>query len=45
MHDGASRDMSEAILRHDRQAATVTSAFRTLPATKQNQLLTFLESL
>lgn len=45
MHDGASRDMSEAILRHDRQATTVTSAFRTLPATKQNQLLTFLESL
>jgi len=45
MHDGASTTLRNAILRHAREAQTVTQNFNSLSSTQQQQLLTFLMSL
>jgi CxxC motif-containing protein (DUF1111 family) len=45
MHDGATLTFNEAILRHAGEASGVTSKYRGLSATQQNQIVTFLKSL
>lgn len=45
MHDGATLTFTESILRHAGEARGVTNAFRALSATRQNQIVTFLQSL
>jgi CxxC motif-containing protein (DUF1111 family) len=37
--------MSEAVLRHGREAAAVTSRYRQLPAARRAEVLAFLGSL
>jgi CxxC motif-containing protein (DUF1111 family) len=45
MHDGLSFTLTDAINRHQGEAASVTSAFNGLSTTQKNQLLAFLASL
>jgi CxxC motif-containing protein (DUF1111 family) len=45
MHDGHTLTFNEAILRHAGEARGVTSNYRVLSATQQNQIITFLKSL
>jgi len=45
MHDGATLTFNESILRHAGEARGVTNNYRSLNATQQNQLITFLKSL
>jgi CxxC motif-containing protein (DUF1111 family) len=45
MHDGLSFTLTDAINRHQGEAASVTSAFNGLSATQKTQLLAFLASL
>ena len=45
MHDGATLTFNESILRHAGEATFVTNNYRSLSATQQNQLITFLKSL
>jgi CxxC motif-containing protein (DUF1111 family) len=45
MHDGLSFTLTEAILRHAGQAATMTKAFSALSPAQKNQLMAFLNSL
>jgi CxxC motif-containing protein (DUF1111 family) len=45
MHDGLSFTFTDAINRHQGEAASVTSAFNALTTTQKNQLLAFLASL
>jgi len=45
MHDGATLTFNESILRHAGEARGVTNNYRSLTATQQNQLITFLKSL
>jgi CxxC motif-containing protein (DUF1111 family) len=45
MHDGEALTLLDAIRRHGGEAAGVVYAFRTLSATRRNQILAFLESL
>jgi CxxC motif-containing protein (DUF1111 family) len=45
MHDGASLTFTEAIQRHQGEAAGVTSSFNALTASQKAQLIRFLESL
>jgi len=45
MHDGRSLTRPDAILRHEGEATDITSQFRALSDTEQNQLLEFLDSL
>jgi CxxC motif-containing protein (DUF1111 family) len=45
MHDGLSLTFNEAILRHQGEARGVTSNYRSLSNTQQNQIITFLKSL
>jgi CxxC motif-containing protein (DUF1111 family) len=45
MHDGATLTFNESILRHAGEARGVTSNYRSLSATQQNQIVTFLKSL
>jgi CxxC motif-containing protein (DUF1111 family) len=45
MHDGASLTFNDAILRHAGEARGVTSNYRALSGTQQNQIITFLKSL
>jgi CxxC motif-containing protein (DUF1111 family) len=45
MHDGLSLTFTDAILRHGGEARGVTSNFRGLTNTQQNQIVTFLQSL
>ena len=45
MHDLASQTLSAAILRHKGEALHVTRSFKDLPATQQQQLIVFLNSL
>jgi CxxC motif-containing protein (DUF1111 family) len=45
MHDGATLTFNESILRHAGEATVVTNSYRSLSATQQSQLITFLKSL
>ncbi len=45
LHDGRARNLLEAILWHDGEAAAAASRFRELPAADREALLTFLRSL
>ncbi len=45
LHDGRARDLTEAILWHDGEAAAAQKLFRELTAVERRQLVTFLESL
>jgi CxxC motif-containing protein (DUF1111 family) len=45
MHDGLSFTFTDAINRHQNEAASVTAAFNALTTTQKNQLLAFLASL
>lgn len=45
MHDGASLDLTSAILRHAGEATGVIQSFQSLPSSDQQNLLTFLNSL
>jgi mono/diheme cytochrome c family protein len=45
LHDGRATTIKEAILAHDGEAADVARGFRTLPASEQAALLTFLSAL
>jgi CxxC motif-containing protein (DUF1111 family) len=45
MHDGETKALSDAILRHDGEAAGVIEEYKDLSKDEQNQLLTFLGSL
>src|SRR3954471_20302967 len=45
MHDGATLTFSESILRHGGEATFVINNYRSLNATQQNQIVTFLKSL
>jgi CxxC motif-containing protein (DUF1111 family) len=45
MHDGASVNLLDAILRHRGEAAHVTEAFEKMKAAEKQALLTFLQSL
>jgi CxxC motif-containing protein (DUF1111 family) len=45
MHDGLSFTFTDAISRHQGEAASVTSSFNSLTTTQKNQLLAFLASL
>ena len=45
MHDGLSRTVNDAILRHRKEAAGVTNKFRKLSKTEKRRLITFLNSL
>jgi CxxC motif-containing protein (DUF1111 family) len=45
MHDGLSLSPNEAVLRHGREAAGVTSRYRQLPPSRRAELLAFLASL
>jgi CxxC motif-containing protein (DUF1111 family) len=45
MHDGRSYNVSDAILRHGGQAATVRDNFKLLSEDDQNKLIAFLMSL
>jgi CxxC motif-containing protein (DUF1111 family) len=45
MHDGTSLTFTDAIRRHQREAAGVTSRFNRLSSAQKNQLLEFLRSL
>ena len=45
MHDGGSSSVTDAILRHTKQAAKASSAFRSLSDQNKQRLLTFLGSL
>src|SRR5262249_25629695 len=45
LHDGKSKTISDAIRRHDGQAAKAYSAYKSLSPQERDQLLTFLESL
>ncbi|ACB96536.1 di-heme oxidoredictase family protein [Beijerinckia indica] len=45
LHDGRARTLSEAILWHGGEAETAREAFRMLPASERQALLTFLNSL
>jgi mono/diheme cytochrome c family protein len=44
-HDGGARTLQDAILRHGRDAASVTEAYRKLPGADQAALLAFLNTL
>jgi CxxC motif-containing protein (DUF1111 family) len=44
-HDGATRTLDEAILRHEGDARAATDAYRKLPADDRGALIRFLESL
>jgi CxxC motif-containing protein (DUF1111 family) len=45
MHDGATTNRNESILRHAGEATGVINNYRNLTATQKNQLITFLNSL
>ena len=45
MHDGASLTFTDSILRHAGEARGVINNYRSLNATQQNQIITFLKSL
>ena len=45
MHHGLTLTFNEAILRHAGEARGVTSNYRALSGTQQNQIITFLKSL
>ena len=45
MHDGATVSRTDAILRHGGEATGVINNFRSLSATSQNNIITFLNSL
>ncbi len=45
MHDGASVTRTDAILRHGNESAGVTSNFRNLSSSQQNDVINFLNSL
>ena len=45
MHDGASLTFTDSILRHAGEARGVINSYRSLNATQQNQIITFLKSL
>jgi CxxC motif-containing protein (DUF1111 family) len=45
MHDGMSLELTEAIARHQGEAASVTSSFQALTPADQNRVLAFLRSL
>lgn len=45
LHDGRARDVAEAILWHDGEAAAAREGFRTLPSDDRAALLRFLDSL
>ena len=45
LHDGRARNLTEAILWHVGEAHNVREAFKTLPVSDRNALLTFLNSL
>jgi CxxC motif-containing protein (DUF1111 family) len=45
MHDGATVNRNEAILRHAGEATSVINNYRNLTTTQKNQLITFLNSL
>ena len=45
MHDGETLNRNEAILRHAGEAAFVINAYRFLPDSQKNQIITFLNSL
>lgn len=45
LHDGRARDLMEAVLWHDGEAAPARDAFRHLPADRRDALLAFLNSL
>jgi len=45
MHDGATLNRHEAILRHRGEAFGVINNYRALSVTQQNQLILFLNSL
>ena len=45
LHDGRTRNLTEAILWHGGEAATAKEAFRTMPRPEREALLRFLESL
>ena len=45
MHDGLSFTFTDAINRHQGEAANVTATFNSLSTTQKNQLLAFLASL
>jgi CxxC motif-containing protein (DUF1111 family) len=45
MHDGATVNRNEAILRHAGEATSVINSYRNLTTTQKNQLITFLNSL
>jgi CxxC motif-containing protein (DUF1111 family) len=45
MHDGASLDIPAAISRHAGEASVVIQSFKALPASDQQNLITFLNSL
>jgi CxxC motif-containing protein (DUF1111 family) len=44
-HDGGSRTLEDAILRHQGNAAIVTRAFQSLPSTDKEAIISFLKSL
>jgi CxxC motif-containing protein (DUF1111 family) len=45
MHDGATLNRNEAILRHAGEATSVINSYRNLGTTQKNQIITFLNSL
>jgi CxxC motif-containing protein (DUF1111 family) len=45
MHDGATVNRNEAILRHAGEATSVINSYRNLTTNQKNQLITFLNSL
>ena len=45
MHDGATVNRNDAILRHAGEATSVINSYRNLTTTQKNQLITFLNSL
>ena len=45
LHDGTAASPSEAILRHDREAAEARRLFQALPSAEREALLAFLDSL
>jgi CxxC motif-containing protein (DUF1111 family) len=45
MHDAGSLTLNEAILRHGREAASVTARYRRLSSSERGRLLAFLGSL
>ncbi|MEW6129756.1 MAG: di-heme oxidoredictase family protein [Acidobacteriota bacterium] len=45
LHNGSAKNLTEAILKHRGEAATVTEGFQKLPEEKKRLLMKFLESL